>query len=92
MGDKGRDGALRRPRPKRAQRFPAALPPGIPQCGTARCPYRQDSGGFTAGDGAARRPYLVQTAQALSLPGSDGAAHRPYRDWNADVERQIEDS
>ena len=36
----GRDGALRRQRPKRAQRFPAALPPGIPQWGTARCPYR----------------------------------------------------
>ena len=47
-------GAVRAPT---GRNVPAALPPGIPQCGTARCPYQKwhphSSGGR---DGARRRP------------------------------------
>ena len=75
MGDKGRDGALRRPRPKRAQRLPAALPPG-----TARrtVPTSMISGGFTAGNPAVREgaPYLPAGFRRLYRRGSRSAGQR----------------
>ena len=72
----------RRGAPSLPARIPAALPPG-----TARraVPTRQDSGGFTAGDGAAHRPYPARFRRlyrrgrrgAPSLPGKIPAALPP---------------